>query len=462
MAVACIQHYAAAMDRRSFIGIGVGAVTGAVTAGMPPSFSEVSTPDRADEPRDHIIIDRKQGPMGTIVRPTTIEFVGDGEIVVPADASWGIHVVSSDVTITNPRITGPGSVWPAQSAARTGIWIEGTAGADPLRGIGIIGGKIEHFGYAGVRAEYVNVLTVTRLTVRDIAYAGVLMRSVRNGRVEDCDIADLIHDPYPNSYGIVASRDTNKPIELAPRCRDITITGNTVSNVPRWEGIDTHGGERITISHNTVTDCATGIALVPLKAAGGGPVDAAPLDCDVTDNTIRWTRGAPDLPSPMRAGINMVGAGTSVGQDAERATGTIAHNTISGYGIADKASRAGAVLVYFTEGLVIDDNTIESGTARGIVIYHTNEDTVVSNNTINALTNGSAAYCSAIEVLDRRNDVTVVGNTAFSDGSIPDGTRNGIFAPIKGNTIRIGTNDWGANTTEVSPTNQTGNNVIRP
>ncbi len=279
------------------------------------------------------------------------------------------------------------------------------------------------------------------------------MLSVVGGSVRRCSVDGLHQQDYPNSYGILAARDTNQSLEAAPRCSDIEIVGNDVRNVPMWEGIDTHGGVRITVEGNTVVDCATGIAFVPLKGVNGGPTDAAPLDARIAGNTVTWTGRYTDT-SAMRAGINVVGAGSTVGSTAERATGVVERNVVSGYG--DGTSLTASILTYLTQGLVIADNEIRSGWTRGILLYHSNADATVTGNTVADLAvRGAQSYRSAIDVRAAANDVLVDGNRAF-DSVAPEAgrPRYGLYAPGSGSVLRLGRNDWGAAEIALVPTAQ--------
>jgi hypothetical protein len=438
------------MDRRSFF-LAAGAVVATSAADLLPTPARVATAFGAVRlARVRLSITTPRGPL-TVDEPTDVVFSGAGRIVVPEGGTYGILVRSSDVTITDARIDGPGSSFPDQNAARTAIWLQGAPAGGWLERITITGGTLEHFGYAGVRAEYVRDLRICGVRISDIAYAGVQMLSVVGGTVSGCEISDLTHDPYPNSYGIAATRNTREQIADAPRCERIEITGNVVRNVPRWEGIDTHGGVDITIADNTVIDCATGIALVPLKrySADGkdDTVDAAPLDCVVRHNTVTWTGAFPDR-GAMRAGINFVGAGAVIGDDVERATGSIVDNTISGYGsVSDPGAIVGAMLIYTTRGLQVTDNEIVSGYRRGIVLYHSNDDIHLLRNTVSSLDvpagEEQSGYAAAYDVRTAANDVMISESLAFTDPPRGGRYRYGVYAPGTGSTIRLRGNSWG-------------------
>jgi hypothetical protein len=441
------------MHRRRFL---LTAAASAVLVDL--SRPAVSASDSADG-SEHRVIDSAQGPI-TIDRPGVVTFTSSGRIVAPAGES-GITITSSGVTVLNARVEGPGSTLVGEDTSRSSaITIAGLPGAF-LEGVQILGGDLRGFTYAGVRASHVRGLTLSGVAITDVAYAGVQMLSVLGGGVLRCTISDVHQQDYVNSYGIVATRDTNKSIEDAPRCADIAIVGNDVRNVPRWEGIDTHGGVRITIAGNRTTDCATGIALVPLKATGGGPTEAAPLDAQVLANTVTWTGNHSDT-SAMRAGITIVGAGVGLGSTAERATGVVRGNTISGYGNA-KAQTA-SVLAYFTEDLAIEANHIAQGSARGIMLWHSNDRARVIGNSIDDVQQaGAQAYRCAVDIRAAGNDVVIDGNRAFVGlEPVPGVPRYGIYAPGSGSTLRLGMNDWGAAELPLVPVGQRNTVVPLP
>ena len=71
-----------------------------------------------------------------------------------------------------------------------------------------------------------------------------------------------------------------------PVSHTITVSGNLVSNVPTWEGIDTHGGYAITVTGNTVINTYTGIAMVAYKDGATSADDVGCSHCTVTGNTV--------------------------------------------------------------------------------------------------------------------------------------------------------------------------------
>lgn len=435
------------MRRRPFLIGSIGAGL-ALAVGVPPADRARAT---VAERWDGEVIDSVRGPI-VVDRPGTVTF-GPGGCIVVGAGQTGITVRSSGVTLLDPRVEGPGSTFTGQDASRSSGIAVSAGATGTLDDVQVLGGSVRGFPYAGVLVSGVRGLVLERIGISDIAYSGVRLLSVVGGTVRGCVVSGLHQQDYPNSYGIAATRDTNQSLEDAPRCSDIVIVGNEVRDVPRWEGIDTHGGVRVTIRDNTVVDCATGIALVPLKGLAGTAPDAAPLDALVSGNTVTWTGKYSDT-GTMWGAIKVQGAGSTVGSSAERATGAVRGNTISGYG--DGTSMSASVFASLTSGLVIADNRITSGLTRGIMLSHSNTASEVVGNTVEDLGwVDKPAYRSAVDVRDAANDVTISDNRAF--GSVVATAahpRYGVYAPGTGSTIRIGRNDWGVSDLPLVPVAQ--------
>src|SRR5690606_30430813 len=88
-------------------------------------------------------------------------------------------------------------------------------------------------------------------------------RRLAEGSITNCRIQSITNDGYPNNnaYGIELSRRETSNLSSEPRTSDILVSGNVVTDVPTWEGIDTHAGQRIRIIGNTVLRCFYGIAV---------------------------------------------------------------------------------------------------------------------------------------------------------------------------------------------------------
>ncbi|MBF4606174.1 right-handed parallel beta-helix repeat-containing protein [Curtobacterium sp. VKM Ac-1393] len=369
-----------------------------------------------------------------IDRSLTVRFAG-GSLSTLRDIDL-VFVTASGVTIIGAELRGSGS---DHSGLGRGVRCSGSA-ARPLRDVHVLGADIREFAHDGVLLEHCVAFTVADSVIADIGYAGVLMFSCTDGMVRNNRIARITQpSPYPNSYGIEAVRATTTGLDGAPRSARIVISDNHVSDVPAWEGIDTHGGQSIEILRNRIENCRVGIALVPSKDESNAKATKyAPRDCSVIDNVVHRTTPGPG------SGIVVRGAGETVGDGAERANGIILRNTVTGYGDGD---RDGAVLLYLTRELVIADNHVPGGVRRGLSLYHSNDAIALVRNRIAGLRSQGTATSVAIDVRATENRGHMVGNRY--EGSVGSGTVYGVVCRQTANDLVLVDNDWAATTTAV-------------
>jgi len=362
-----------------------------------------------------------------IDRPITLTFDG-GSLSTDIDIDL-IVIRASGVRIVNAVLSGAGG---DHSGLGRGIRALGTV-ERPIQNLTVTRAAIERFAHDGVLLEHCTNFEVVDSRITDMGYAGVLMFSCADGLVARNTIERVTQPaPYPNSYGIEVVRSTSVGLDRAPRSTRIVVSDNHVSDVPFWEGIDTHGGEAIAILRNRVERCRVGIAVVPSKDEGNSDATKyAPLRCSIVENLV-----VRDDPGP-GSGIVIRGAGESVGSSAERATGEVLRNTIVGYGDGD---RDGAILAYLTRGLVIAQNECRGGRRRAISLYHSNAEMTVRDNVIAALEQQGTAPSVAVDVRSTDNDVIVIGNSHRTGAVLTPAY--GLMCRQAGNDCFLIGNDW--------------------
>lgn len=404
----------------------VPAVTGSTDDVGAASIHELV---RVAAPRSVITITRDWAVTESVVltSPITIRFAG-GSISTDAHIA-AITVLSSDVRIDGPVLRGrDGRV----SGLGRGVHAAGTPDA-PLRNVEVHGGTISAQSHDGVLLEHVDHFAISGVTISDVGYAGILLFSCTDGVVSGNQI-DQVNQPSPfvNSYGIEAVRATAAGMGRFPRSARITISDNWVRGVRSWEGIDTHGGEDVVIMRNRVEDCRVGIALVPSKdEADAAKTKYAPLSCVVMGNTVTRSYRGPG------SGIIVRGAGETVDSPAERATGILLGNTVSGYGDAD---RDAPILLYLTKDLIVAENELR-GYGRAISLYHSNTEVAVCRNTVVELERLGAARTVGIAVLASANSGIIAANRV-SVGDI------GVQCRQSPNVLLSVANTWGGAGTE--------------
>ena len=256
------------------------------------------------------------GPLN-LKKAVTIE----GGEFLPHTTGRGLNITASDVTIRGSKFTARSAANP--DASHQIIAAIGTSSA-PLRRVTVDKVIIDKSRHQGVRLEWCEDAKVTGCTITDFQYGAVMLISVTRGEVSGCIIRNGLQEgTLVNAYGIAATDLVNT---VAGRSKDILITRNVVDNIPRWEGIDTHGGERITITDNIVTRCRDGIAAV----AGNSSRATAPKDLVVSGNTI----DSLGITSP-RSAIRLYGI-----TDGPQASAMVGPNTIrGGYAMDVEAAR---------------------------------------------------------------------------------------------------------------------------
>lgn len=224
------------------------------------------------------------------------------------------RITSSNVEITGVSITGgAGASGGSYDESQKLVRAIGTS-ANRLVGINIHDNTFLQCRGDCVWLEWTVGARVCGNSMRRFLYSGVMMLSATGALISDNDISDSpLTGSVVNVYGIALTDLDNT---AAARSRECAVTGNRVSLVD-WEGIDTHGGDGITITGNVIVGCPRGIALV-----GGNTTRVmSPERCVVTGNRI----DSLGLRRPIREGIILGG------RSGASAEGYITGNHVTGY-----------------------------------------------------------------------------------------------------------------------------------
>lgn len=233
----------------------------------------------------------------------------------------------------------------------------------------------ENFGDAAIMLKYVDGAAIADNKISRVVNVGVGLLSVRHATVSGNTIQEVTGKGVSgdNAWGIYASRLTNDPGELVsqPRSEFIDISRNAVSDVPTWTGIDTHGGNAISVTGNTVTNTLFGVA-VGVSVDHSGAKAYAPTNVTISDNILN--SGVAD--GSRAYGITFTGV-----SDGNFATGSIQHNIIGGYG-QSTSHTVPAINIYATRNLTISGNEVRYPGAVGIYILGPNGVLSITGNTI--------------------------------------------------------------------------------
>ena len=247
------------------------------------------------------------GPV-TVPKGVTL----DGGTWLPNETGPCLRITGDDVTLSKLRFEAPYTS--AVNSTQRIIHVQGTQ-ASPVKGLRIRDVTMRGGYYVSIWADWAQDFHITDCDIADQQYAGMMIMSSRAGVIRGNAIRNVkMGGTFTNAYGIALSDNTN---DYAGACDGIVVDSNIVSDVPGWEGIDTHSGRNLRITNNVVTGCRTGIAVL----AGNSARLIAPTQNVITGNQVM--RGtAPDD----KAGIQILG--TSGGQ---LTTGVATGNAIYGY-----------------------------------------------------------------------------------------------------------------------------------
>jgi hypothetical protein len=194
---------------------------------------------------------------------------------------------SAPIVVTRNDVTIDGVIITAGGSSGNGIAASGTSSA-PIRNLTIQNCVIRGFSI-GILAEHVENLVVRNCTIEDADYAGIAVYSGVGGRITGNNIRRIgvarkdltVEFVENNAYGITLDRSPTMNFETDPRSSDFVVTGNLIEDVPLWHGLDTHAGQGITFSNNTVRRTPRAIFVT-----GDSTQLHHPIDITVTGNRI--------------------------------------------------------------------------------------------------------------------------------------------------------------------------------
>jgi hypothetical protein len=359
-------------------------------------------------------------------------YCGSATIDIPAGARASIYgvalrtavngttfldVVGDDVEILGGEIYGRGNSVATGDEAL--IRFSGSSAASYRTGLLVRDCYLHDSGFYGVFGEFSRDLVVSNCYIEAIGYAAVLGLSCVNWKINGNVIDDVSPGDSGNAYGVAFTRDGSATgTGTYPAPTDCEAIGNTISNIPLWEALDTHGGQRITFANNTIKNCLYGINVSPIPA-----VPVTPSSVVITGNVIDSGDESAD---PGRA----IGSGGFDGSN--KAQNIVVYgNVIRAFGLA--SNNEGAIMFQYTDGLVVANNVIEDSRASGICLLQDNDEFVISCNSIRGIRNGVANACG----INIRN-TTQTGHVA--DNYINATAEIGVFIAATNAGVSFGTN----------------------
>ena len=356
-----------------------------------------------------------------------------------------INVTSNNVWLTGLNLQGVSGA--SNNINEIAIHISGVfnSGSSPtnISNINVDNCIIQNWGGYGILASYVMNVQFLLNRFYNINYTAIGLLSIITGTVSKNQIDTVNGVGQANCYGIYVSRNTGDTGELVsqPFSSDLTVDGNTIRNIPKWEALDSHGSQRVTFSNNIIFNTFYGIAVGSsansLGADTYGPIDTVVsgniMDSSVTDGS-RVT------------GIYLQGI---TGVPAQRGTGAITGNTVRGYGTSTVSSgQTGGILIFATKAVPVSGNTIIEPSPNGIAIFNDNIGFLAEGNSIVDPWTDAVGVGQAIAInLQASNNTGIVGgNSAIHDIKVATyllTTSNGTFLYINNNpsnSVSLGLN----------------------
>lgn len=277
------------------------------------------------------------------------------EIRQTTSNTQGIYITASNVTVRGLRVRGDGSASGSATANGIAIHALGTSAASPLTGVVIEDVDVLNWSRSGVELEWVTDFRIIRPTATNIKTHGVLTLSCQRG-VIDTPVVTTVGSGL-DTYGVILTRRDNDSLTTHPHSQDIVCLTPRVTGVAYWEGVDTHGGQRITIVAPQIYGCKVGIGVANARNTLGTATFAA-HDVQVLNPVI--DSGVTD--GSAGVGINWSGVSASV-----QATGIITNPIIRGHGDSTDATSGGIVLTH-AQVDIRTPQLIECST-HGVLLY---------------------------------------------------------------------------------------------
>lgn len=349
-------------------------------------------------------------------------------------------------------MTPTGGVW---QALETGLICVGTSITVPIQNV-FIGPQVEFrwWGYDGIAFQYVENFQVTGAVIHDLAYHGVVALSCENGRVNDCEIyyIDPGNGNSNNCYGISFSANNSSGTtggssrsDANRVCLACSASGNYLHDIPRWAGIDSHGGFEITFGPgNVVYNCCNPIEIGNFPNGVGNTYGSE--NSSIIDNVCRigQANGSATTVGQLGPGVK-VGPLINGGAQGNALQPKISGNVVDGYGNLNSMSVPNGYPIECQDatGAVITNNILLNWTAFGIYTAGPNLGGVISDNYFGPVgTTYSDDAC--IYLNNYTNPPTVSGNVHNISSGTAAHYGLAIFSGLP--VITVGLNDFSAAT----------------
>ena len=323
----------------------------------------------------------------------------------------GINAIDLDNFTTISDIGFISNLSGTVTASNIAIKCHGTynSGLSPTykEGIYIKNCRFIGWGNDSIDLKYVRNFEITDNKMANNARSFIEIITGIDGVISRNDLSNIATGVAGDSYGIIVTRDaTTSSLVDNPRSERVIISDNNIVDNPTYVGINTHAGNYITIDNNVIKNCRVPIDVV--SSSFGGTDDHASNYVTVTNNVLEGTDQDPC--------IRLVpGAFGAVGAPTDESFGCVVTGNVCSKGGSSVDTLTGAILVQDTTNAIVANNSIINANRYGILLYHTNKNINVSDNSIIDPFHDSFTVPAGIHVNDDYNTGIISGNVITRD-----------------------------------------------
>jgi hypothetical protein len=364
-------------------------------------------------------------PSGTYVATTLTvsspcRLFGEGIIKKTTAASSALLTLNTnDVDIEGLEFRGASfDAMPASVVfLDTAIKVYGASSVSPYRRFNITNVKVNGFAGFAMDIRWSEDVTITGCQIRYCGYAGILFESIVRGVIANNRISFIDAGTGTNAYGISLSRDPTKTLVNSVPTEHVTVTGNVVTDVAKWTGIDGHAPHNCNIVGNVVARCKNGIYAQYDSAVNPYPSPARYVR--IADNVVigRSTTSENDF------GVASIGTAT-VG------VGFNEHIVIENNSVINAGSSSGgnaAVSLSYSRHSVARNNVVYKGINAGLSMTTSCDQCVMEGNLVDGLINTGPSSLFAYVQNNNTNCAFVANRFRNTTGSASFNCQIGIY-----------------------------------
>ena len=347
-------------------------------------------------------------PSGTYVATTLTvsspcRLFGEGIIKKTTAASSALLTLNTnDVDIEGLEFRGASfDAMPASVVfLDTAIKVYGASSVSPYRRFNITNVKVNGFAGFAMDIRWSEDVTITGCQIRYCGYAGILFESIVRGVIANNRISFIDAGTGTNAYGISLSRDPTKTLVNSVPTEHVTVTGNVVTDVAKWTGIDGHAPHNCNIVGNVVARCKNGIYAQYDSAVDPYPSPARYVR--IADNVVigRSTTSENNL------GVASLGTDTA-------GVGFNEHIVIENNSVINAGSSAGgaaAVSLNYSRHSVARNNVVYKGISSGLSMTTSCDQCVMEGNLVDGLIRPGAPSAIFAYIQNNNTNCAFVAN----------------------------------------------------